>query len=234
MEEIKLNLGSGLSTLAGYRNLDHKLGSEIYPLSQYADGSVDEVRASHVLEHFPHAEVETVLKEWTRVLKPGGKLKVAVPDFDWIVKAYQNGARDDYRLEHYMYGGQKDGDDFHKTFFNEGKLKGLLEGAGLADVKRWPGDADDCSSYHVSLNLEAHKPKLRHIATPTYEFLKDAKGVIHIGASWGQERDIYAAAGLPVIWIEAIPEMFEELQRNIEGYPDQRAFNYLLTDRDGD
>jgi hypothetical protein len=32
-------------------------GSEIYPLANFADNSVDEVRASHCLEHFPHRQV---------------------------------------------------------------------------------------------------------------------------------------------------------------------------------
>src|SRR5687767_6506388 len=145
MIETKLNLGSGSSPMEGYQNLDIKTCHEIYPLRNYADGAVDEVRASHVLEHFPHGQVAEVVKEWARVLKPGGRLKIAVPDFDWIVRAYSNGHRDDGRLEHYLFGGQADGDDYHKAFFNEGKLKALLESAGLVDVKKWESDAPDCS-----------------------------------------------------------------------------------------
>lgn len=64
-------------------------------------------------------------------------------------------------------------------------------------------------------------------------FLKDAKGIIHIGAHTGQERDTYREYGLPVIWIEAHPETFKELVANIaDGYPGQIAFNYLVTDVD--
>lgn len=234
MTNTKLNLGSGGSPMEGYQNLDIKTSHQIYPLTGYADGEVDEVRASHVLEHFPHGEVADVVKEWARVLKPGGKLKVAVPDFDWIVKAYSNGHRGDARLEHYLFGGQVDADDYHRAFFNEDKLRGLLEGAGLEDVKRWESDADDCSSYHVSLNLEGRKPeaKLNYAPTPTYEFIKHSKGVIHVGANTGQARDIYAAHNLPVVWIEPIWDVFKQLERNIRDYPNQFAFNYLLTDKD--
>jgi predicted SAM-dependent methyltransferase len=117
----------------------------------------DEVRASHILEHFPHGQAADVLKEWARLLAPGGILKIAVPDFDWIVKAYSNGRRQDGLLEAYLFGGQVDADDYHKAFFNEDKLKRLLEDAGLTDVKRWEADAEDCSSLAVSLNLQGVK-----------------------------------------------------------------------------
>jgi FkbM family methyltransferase len=64
-------------------------------------------------------------------------------------------------------------------------------------------------------------------------FLADARGVIHVGANVGQERDLYAAHRLPVVWIEPIPEVFERLRRNIRGYPGQRAYQALITDADG-
>jgi predicted SAM-dependent methyltransferase len=155
---VKLNLGAGALPLDGYQNRDIKNGFSAYPLGDYPDSSVDEVRASHLLEHFPHREVGKIVKEWARVLKPGGRLKIAVPDFDWIHKAYSNGQRNNWMLEAYLFGGQVDADDFHKTLFNEDKLRALLEGAGLVDVRRWKPDAQDCSSLEVSLNLEGRKP----------------------------------------------------------------------------
>lgn len=64
-------------------------------------------------------------------------------------------------------------------------------------------------------------------------FLENTNGVIHIGANEGQEREQYASLGLPVIWIEAIPDVFELLERNLAAFPNQRAIEALVTDRDG-
>jgi FkbM family methyltransferase len=64
-------------------------------------------------------------------------------------------------------------------------------------------------------------------------FLKKVRGVIHVGANHGQERETYAEVGVDVIWIEPIPEVFGSLVRNIEGFPQQRAIQALVTDRDG-
>jgi predicted SAM-dependent methyltransferase len=152
----KLNLGAGASPLDGYVNVDIKNGENAYPL-KYADNSVQEVRASHILEHFPRGQVADVLKEWVRVLKPGGELKVAVPDFDFIVKEYSNGHRHDPLIEGYLFGGQVDADDYHKAFFNEDKLKSLLESAGLGNIERWQSEIQDCASLEVSLNLRGNK-----------------------------------------------------------------------------
>lgn len=56
-------------------------------------------------------------------------------------------------------------------------------------------------------------------------------GAVHIGAHWGQERDLYKQLGLtPVIWIEGDPVVFEKLQSNIEGYTGQFAHLALLSD----
>jgi FkbM family methyltransferase len=64
------------------------------------------------------------------------------------------------------------------------------------------------------------------------DFLENCKGVLHVGANSGQERDIYAQYGLPVVWFEALPNVFEELKANLAGYPNQTAIQALLTDRD--
>jgi predicted SAM-dependent methyltransferase len=156
LEDVKLNLGAGEGPLPGYQNIDRKTGGEIFPLS-YADNSASEVRASHVLEHFPHGQVADVVREWARVLKPGGKLKIAVPDFDYIVKAYSNGRRDDRMLELYLFGGQVDDADYHKAFFNEEKLAELMKHAGLGSIEKWQSEIQDCASLEVSLNLQGVK-----------------------------------------------------------------------------
>jgi ubiquinone/menaquinone biosynthesis C-methylase UbiE len=49
------------------------------------------IYASHVIEYFDINEVKEVLREWRRVLKPGGELRVAVPDFEAMNILYHNG-----------------------------------------------------------------------------------------------------------------------------------------------
>ena len=63
-------------------------------------------------------------------------------------------------------------------------------------------------------------------------FLEHARGVIHVGANLGQERDAYAARGLNVLWIEPIPEVFKRLTLLIKPFPNQRALCELITDTD--
>jgi FkbM family methyltransferase len=63
-------------------------------------------------------------------------------------------------------------------------------------------------------------------------FLKQVRGVLHVGANSGQESDWYASHGLNVAWIEPIPEVFRQLQANLKNHPKQRAFQYLVTDQD--
>jgi predicted SAM-dependent methyltransferase len=156
---IRLNLGSGFRPIDGYENLDIKDGNPAYPLA-YADNSVDEIRASHLLEHFSHREVQAVIRDWVRVLKPGGCLKLAVPNFDWICAERAKGlagGRADPMLIHYMHGSQSDEYDIHKCTFTQELLISLMRQSGMVMIGTWPGDGNDCSMMPVSLNLQGFK-----------------------------------------------------------------------------
>lgn len=59
------------------------------------------------------------------------------------------------------------------------------------------------------------------------------RGVIHIGANDGHERDLYARHDLSVLWIEPLPNVFEDLKANIASYRKQRCVRALLADADG-
>lgn len=62
------------------------------------------------------------------------------------------------------------------------------------------------------------------------ELLRQAGGVLHIGAHEGQEASFYAQCNVPVIWIEALPTKYEVLKRKIQQYPGQSAICALLGD----
>ena len=89
MEIIRLNLGCGDKILNGYINVDivaERSGKEpdiscdIKKLNVFSDDYADEILAVHVIEHFWRWEVNSVLTEWLRVLKPGGKIILECPN----------------------------------------------------------------------------------------------------------------------------------------------------------
>lgn len=163
---MKLNIGDGGVEHDGYAGVDIERGHDASNLANIyindeapnglREGSVEEVRASHVLEHFPHSQIAGVLQEWVRVLKPGGVLKIAVPDFQVIAEQYLAGAP--IPTEGYVMGGQVDEHDFHKALFDEETLAAALRGAGLVGIRRWQDAIDDCSRLPISLNLCGTKP----------------------------------------------------------------------------
>jgi len=162
---MKLNLGCGRTKLPGYDNLDIADGREAYPLQDYLTDSCEEVRASHLLEHFPHGLVGKVLIEWVRVLTPGGLLRLSVPDFADIARRYATGEK--INAQDFVMGSQRDDNDYHRSLWDEATLRSLMGQIGLTDITRWEGDPQDCSGYPISLNLQGRK---RQADEPTGPF----------------------------------------------------------------
>lgn len=164
-----LDVGCGDAPRPGHIGIDRKHGGEAFPLKMndgnpVQDESVDCLVASHVLEHFSHnREVGDVLREWHRVLKPGGLLKLAVPNFEWIARQYLAGAPID--TDGYVMGGHQDANDRHGAIFDREELYRDLRTVGFYDVRPWKSDNHDCSRLPVSLNVQGRKkgplPKLR-------------------------------------------------------------------------
>lgn len=152
---LRLNLGAGDTDIPGYLPVDRKFGQEVYPL-EYPNDAVDEIRASHVLEHFAHGEVSEVVNHWVDKLKPGGCLKIAVPDFHWIAAKYLKG--EPIPLQGFLMGGQVDENDFHKCAFDRESLHKIMANAGLERIGPWDDGTQDCSMLPVSLNLCGWKP----------------------------------------------------------------------------
>ncbi len=94
MDSKKLHLGCGDKYIpdfihidyADYEHIDYQ--RSIVDLSIFDDDSIELIYCSHALEYFNRYEVVEVLREWYRVLQSGGILRMAVPDFEAIVKVY--------------------------------------------------------------------------------------------------------------------------------------------------
>lgn len=87
--------------------------------------------------------------------------------------------------------------------------------------------------------------KLRRAKMPLQPFFQEAKGVIHVGAHFGEEILTYAQHGLNVLWIEANPFLMPRLMLNLRGFIKQRALlaqvgtdarterNFFISNNDG-
>ena len=138
---VKLNVGCGGVKLPGYIGIDSnpRSGADIIKPAHnlpYKEGTVDEIRSSHMLEHVKL--LSATLSEWFRVLKPGGLLWIRVPNFEVYVREWLKGDKD-YRIGLgliNLYGHQDKGPGMYtRTGFTCWRFKFLLPRFGFVDVK---------------------------------------------------------------------------------------------------
>jgi SAM-dependent methyltransferase len=138
---LKLNLGCHNRPKQGYVNVDKDkydgvdIVCDVFNLSQWADGSVDEIYASNILEHAPHTKTESVLKEWHRVLKQGGVLCLSVPDFARAVELYQLTGLQPW-LINFLWGDQGYDGAFHYVCYDLPYISRILAKCGFIDISR--------------------------------------------------------------------------------------------------
>jgi len=91
---VQCNLGCGSRHHPTWINIDfHGDGNTVLPWDlrrglPLPDGSCDVVYSSHAIEHFDRDGARRFLGECRRVLKPGGIIRLVVPDLEGVVRAY--------------------------------------------------------------------------------------------------------------------------------------------------
>ena len=155
---IKLNIGCGWRNFGSewihidggdYDHLDYNNITKL----EFNDDSVDLIYASHVLEYFDINQAKEALREWRRVLKPGGELRVAVPDFEAMNILYHNGKVKLKDIIGPLYGRMPMGDKmiYHKTTYDYESLYLLLYELAYNNIKRY-----DWRHYEVHRQHDDH------------------------------------------------------------------------------
>lgn len=158
--EIRLNIGAGPhNDDPRYTPIDIKTGTDARTLP-YEDNSVDEIYCSHLLEHFPRDATDKVLAEWARVLKPGGIMRISVPDASLVTKEigsiHETGSHE--ALEGIFFGAVDDDTGRHRALFTDFRLRERMNEAGIGFITPFtPFMPNDCSHAKISLNLEGVK-----------------------------------------------------------------------------
>jgi hypothetical protein len=156
VQALRLNLGCGDKILPGYVNVDiaaNRGGArpdvvcDLRNLASFSDSSVDEVLSVHVVEHFWRWEVLDILKEWVKVLKPGGTMILECPN---LLSACQELLRDPevasgaggegQRTMWVFYGdpGWRDPLMVHRWGYTPHSLAQVMSEAGLVNVRQEP------------------------------------------------------------------------------------------------
>jgi ubiquinone/menaquinone biosynthesis C-methylase UbiE len=105
----------------------------------YEDGTVEHILAFDLLEHFSKFETQILLREWHRVLQPGGLLTLRMPNMHVLaVQLSYWHARPGRQLDdiiNNIYGGHRWGPDgawdTHHTGFSPSSIRCVLDEAGF-------------------------------------------------------------------------------------------------------
>lgn len=159
---MKLEIGAGERPAPGFLAVDvnprhARVVASALELP-FRSGSIEELRCVDVLEHISYQRVHEALLEWARVLRPGGKIYVQVPDAGTIMEWYAAG---DERVRSRVLGGSttriecsrlegaewrllgghldgryaKEGDDFrwnaHFSLWDDFTIRAHMRGAGF-------------------------------------------------------------------------------------------------------
>lgn len=171
-ELMRLHIG-GKEARDGWKILDAEQRDEvdfvgdIANLDAFGDECCEEIYCSHVLEHVSQAQIVGALGGLHRILAPGGRLYLSVPDLEtlaWLFLNPRYDKADRFQVMRRMFGSQRDEHDFHKIGLYFDLLATYLRDVGFSNISHVEKfDLFDDNSgrtmdgHLISLNLVAVK-----------------------------------------------------------------------------
>ena len=169
---MKINIG-GETKKEGWINYNVQkkpnvdIVGNINDLSQFKNESIEEIYASHIIEHVDQKTIKNTFKDIFRILKKEGKFYVSVPDMDVLCHFFVSPLANKKIKFHTMrmiFGGQIDNFDYHYFGWNYEFMNDYLLEAGFIEIRKVDsfGLFEDTSDYKpygfpISLNVVAIK-----------------------------------------------------------------------------
>jgi SAM-dependent methyltransferase len=110
-----------------HHRLEHRL--------PFGDNTVDNIFAGEVIEHLSVDVAYRVLRESRRVLRPGGVIRICVPDLRCAIDQYLADQKQE-ALGFFLYDNGRGGLSAHRSMWDYGLLDDALRAAGFSSVRR--------------------------------------------------------------------------------------------------
>jgi predicted SAM-dependent methyltransferase len=148
---MKLDICGGNTKIYGdFLNVDIMPGpktnivADIRKSLPFKDGQVEEILSVATLEHLLIEQTNRLIMEFYRILEPGGKLTIAVPDLKKICQAYIDHTASHTMIIKYIYGELFENSPFefqcHKSIYDYGMMFWMLNRAGFVGIEEVPYD----------------------------------------------------------------------------------------------
>lgn len=198
-DRVRLMIGSGPSKVDGWLATDVLPSrSDVVLLDAgrrfpFADASVDRIHTEHMIEHVDRGIGQRMLAECHRVLKPGGRIRIATPDFARVVAVVGHDdaelaelvrqsnlrrgvdpaeAHDPVYAVNRLFSGHG-----HRFLYTEDMLRRALEAVGLRDVTRCEvGQSDDADLQDAEQHDRQIDPAWNRYQTMVLEATKAEMG----------------------------------------------------------
>lgn len=184
-----LELGSGPHGEPGYYHVDAvKVGNvdkeaDVRNLDWLADNSVDSLYSAHTIEHFSYTEIDTVLAEWYRVLKPSGIIRLKMPDLDFLCHAYVDGTHSTEEIMVALFGGFPDypggPDGWEKVSGNPKWERNTIPDGFIAH----PGKYTEWGAHKAMYTFDSFVPRLERAGFINIRRVVENDWELHVTAS---------------------------------------------------
>lgn len=188
-EPVRIELGSGPHGEPGYVHVDAvKVGNvdieaDVRCLDWLAPEEVDELYSAHTVEHFSYTEIDSILREWYRVLKPGGKITIKMPDLDFLCRAHVEGIHSTEEVMVAIFGGFSDypggPDGWEKISGNNSWERNSIPDGHIPH----PGKYTEWGAHKALYTFESFKPRLERAGFNNVRRVVENDWELHVVAS---------------------------------------------------